>query len=319
MDFKDKYNRTFKTLRVSLINKCNMACVYCVAPNSTFEVVSNTTESKELLTLEDYILYIKKIHQTVGLKEIKLTGGEPLLFKPIDQLIEAIYAMGIPEVSLTTNGILLLQKLDALKKAGLKKINISLDAIDPETFYSITKYKSIRTIIDGIEAAIHEGFEVKINMVVLNTINEHQIIPMLEFAQSRNIKVRFLEVMRMGYLHYTSDAYFFSLENILNKVKQFTTLRELPRVANATATYWSGANGWHFGVIPNESKPFCQDCDRLRMDQYGKLYGCLSSTQSFDMHPNATKKEMQQVLIEAMKDKKDAFEGSELSMKYIGG
>jgi cyclic pyranopterin phosphate synthase len=319
MDYKDKYNRAFKTLRVSLINKCNMSCVYCVAPNATFELVSKTPDVQTLLNLEDYILYIKKIHQTVGLKEIKLTGGEPLLFKPIEQLIAAIYQMGIPEVSLTTNGILLLQKLDALKKSGLKKINISLDAIDPETFYSITKYKSIRTIIDGIEAAIHQGFEVKINMVVLNTINEHQIIPMLEFAQSRNIKVRFLELMRMGYLHYTSDTYFFSLENILNKIKQFTTVRELPRMSNATATYWSGANGWHFGIIPNESKPFCEDCDRLRMDQYGKLYGCLSTINSYTMHPHFTKYEMQQVLMDAMKDKKDAFEGSELSMKYIGG
>jgi cyclic pyranopterin phosphate synthase len=90
-------------------------------------------------------------------------------------------------------------------------------------------------------------------------------------------------------------------------------------MSNATATYWSGANGWYFGVIPNESKPFCQDCDRLRMDQYGQLYGCLSSTNSFEMKTSTTKSEMHCLLTEAMKDKKDAFEGSELSMKYIGG
>jgi cyclic pyranopterin phosphate synthase len=142
---------------------------------------------------------------------------------------------------------------------------------------------------------------------------------MLEFAQHRNIKVRFLELMRMGYLQYQSTQYFFGLEDILNKVRQLTTIRELPRLAHATATYWTAANGWCFGIIPNESKPFCQDCDRLRMDQYGQLYGCLSSSQSFPLQPNIEEHELKKTLIDAMKDKKDAFQGSDLSMKYIGG
>ncbi|MBC7451186.1 MAG: radical SAM protein, partial [Cytophagales bacterium] len=226
--------------------------------------------------------------------------------------------LGITDIKLTTNGLKLLAVLDELYEAGLRSVNISIDALDPGVFKNITGVHDIRSVLDAIDAAIASGMEVKINTVVLKGVNDHQIIPLLEYASARNIPIRFLELMKMGYLHYQESDYFFSMDEITQKIASVTSIAKMDRTASNTTTYWQTTKGAVFGVIANESEPFCSDCNRLRLDSYGNIYGCISSSEGIDVrHLSETK--VTEALQTALTQKQDRFTGSELSMKYIGG
>jgi GTP 3',8-cyclase len=310
---QDTFGREFKTLRVSLTSICNMACVYCVTPGAI-----QITKKDSVLTTEEYLSIIENIHANVGLKTIRLTGGEPLLFQDIATLIKGIVGLGITDVKLTTNGLKLSPLLDDLIEAGLKSINISLDALDPTIFRSITKVQDIRTVLDAIDNSISKGLEVKINTVVLRGINDHQIIPLLEYASSRNISIRYLELMKMGYLHYNETDHFFGMDEIVEKISAVTSVAKMERATSNTATYWQTSKGMAFGIIANESEPFCSDCNRLRLDSFGKIYGCISATDGIDIRTD-TKDSLRLSLERALSQKQDRFTGSELTMKYLGG
>jgi cyclic pyranopterin phosphate synthase len=310
---RDSFGREFKTLRVSLTSLCNMSCVYCITPG-----VAQSFPKGAVLSTQEYLSIIGKIHAQVGLKTIRLTGGEPLLFSEISLLIKGIVSLGITDIKLTTNALRLSSMLDELVAAGLKSINISLDALDPSVFSSITKVQNIRFVLDAIESAIEKGLEVKINTVVLRGINDHQIIPLLEYASSRKIAIRFLELMKMGYLHYNETDYFYSMDEIVEKIASVTSIAKMDRASSNTATYWQTSKGVVFGVIANESEPFCSDCNRLRLDSFGKIYGCISATKGIDIkkHDDIN---MLEALQMALDQKQQRFTGSEISMKYIGG
>jgi cyclic pyranopterin phosphate synthase len=310
---QDTFGREFKTLRVSLTSLCNMACVYCVTPG-----VAQSFPKESVLTTTEYLSIIEKIHAQVGLKTIRLTGGEPLLFSEIALLIKGIVSLGITDIKLTTNALRLSSMLDELMAAGLKSINISLDALDPSVFRAITKVKNIRLVLDAIESAIEKGLEVKINTVVLRGINDHQIIPLLEYASSRKIAIRFLELMKMGYLHYNETDHFYGMDEIVEKIASVTSIAKMDRASSNTATYWQTSKGVVFGVIANESEPFCSDCNRLRLDSFGKIYGCISATQGIDIKKH-DEINMLDALQTALAQKQQRFTGSEISMKYIGG
>jgi len=310
---EDTFGRQFKTLRVSLTAVCNMSCVYCVAPG-----VGHTAVNDKVLSTAEYLSIISSIHQQVGLKTIRLTGGEPLLFRELPELIQGLRALGISEIKLTTNGLKLLPLLDELYEAGLRSVNISLDALDPSVFRSITKVHDIRSVLDGIDGALHKGISVKINTVVLKGVNDHQIVPLLEYASARNIPIRFLELMKMGYLHYNELDYFYSMNEIVEKISSVTSVAKMDRAPSNTATYWQTSKGMVFGIIANESEPFCSDCNRLRLDSFGKIYGCISASEGIDVR-EVTSQETIKALQTALAQKQEYFTGSEISMKYIGG
>ncbi len=310
---QDSFGRQFKTLRVSLTSICNMACVYCVTPGAI-----HIPNAEKTLTVEAYLSIIKKIHLQVGLKTIRLTGGEPLLFKELPLLIKGIKALGITDIKLTTNGLKLLSVIESLIEAGLTSINISLDALDPSVFSNITKTHDLRSVLDGIDAALRKGVSVKINTVVLKGVNDHQIIPLLEYASARNIPIRFLELMKMGYLHYNESDYFFGMHDIVGKISSVTSVAKMERSPSSTATYWQTSKGMVFGIIANETEPFCSDCNRLRLDSYGKIYGCISASEGIQVkHQSAA--ELRFSLQNALAQKQEYFTGSEISMKYLGG
>jgi cyclic pyranopterin phosphate synthase len=313
----DEYGRRFKTLRVSVADACSMACLYCVSPNGSFASTHHPT-GKTPLTVEEYISIIASIHSINPLNVIRLTGGEPLLFKKLPELVKGVLDLGINNIKITTNGLQLSQQLRALKEAGLSSINVSLDALDPDTFHKITGVNKIRVVLDAIEDALASGLEVKLNSVVIKNKNEHQIIPLLEYAGNRNMPIRFLELMSMGYLNHSKDSFFVSQQEILNIITQVTTISKLPRMHASTSNYWMTAKGWKFGVIANDSEPFCMDCDRLRLDSYGSIFGCLSSSKSFNVK-GLKGNELIHVMKDALAEKQVRFIGSELSMKYIGG
>jgi cyclic pyranopterin phosphate synthase len=331
---EDKYGRTFRTLRVSLLNHCNLGCVYCVAgddvsgkePLAAAKEHSPTAKEhpaqdrKTTLSTPDLLAIIERLHGQLGLGTIRLTGGEPLLYTGLAELIAGIRSIGIPDIKLTTNGFLLERQAAPLKEAGLSAVNVSLDAIEEEIFFRMSKRRGVERIIRGIDAARQAGLSVKINTVVMRGMNDSQILPLLDFAFSRDLRIRYLEVMAMGHLYETAGRYLYSQKDILSVIAGRYQFTPLGRTGSATANYWQTDAGHSFGIIANESEPFCQDCDRLRLDSGGNIYGCLSSNHPIPLHRNETGMEWHSKLEAALLQKQALrFTGSDLSMLHIGG
>jgi cyclic pyranopterin phosphate synthase len=315
----DKYGRTFRTLRVSLLQHCNLGCVYCVAGDEELKQ-ANTAHEGRALGVEELLAVIRRLHGQLQLDNIRLTGGEPLLYPGLASLIEGIRAAGIPAIRLTTNGFLLERQAASLKAAGLEAVNVSIDAVDEGVFFAMSRRHSAERVIRGIDAAIKAGLEVKLNAVVMKGLNDSQIMPLLGLAFSRGLKLRFLEVMAMGHLHQDAGRYLVSQEEILRIVGERYRLEPLERATAATARYWRTDEGHVFGVIANESEPFCQDCDRLRLDSQGRIYGCLSSNHPIELELREGEEAWALKLAAALEQKQPLrFTGSDLSMLRIGG
>jgi len=267
-----------------------------------------------------FVKRIAKLHTHLALENVRLTGGEPLLYRELPQLIKGISEIGISDIKLTTNGFLLEKQAAELKKAGLKAINISLDAIDEEVFYQMSKRRQVLKVFKGIDAALASGLQVKLNAVIMKGYNEHQVLPLLDYAFEKNIPIRFLEVMAMGHLHQNHEDYIFTQQQILETVRSKYQLGRIIRKKSATANYWKTNTGQTFGIIANESAPFCQDCNRLRMDNSGNLYGCLSVNKGFYFDEHADSESLKHTLQAALQQKQLLkFTGSTLSMLKIGG
>ncbi len=312
----DPYGRKFKTLRVSLLNTCNLNCFYCTM-GSEEEINFDHRPQKSAAFFSQII---SRLHEQLDLETIRLTGGEPLLYRELPELIRNLKLIGIPQVSMTSNGYLLARQAIALRDAGLQSINVSLDAMNEADFYKMAKRGHLDRVLKGIEAALDLGIQVKLNAVIMKGMNEDQIIPLVDYAFSKNIPVRFLEVMSMGHLHHESDKYLFSQQQLLDTIATKHNFKRLPRTASATSNYWQTPAGNTFGIIANNSEPFCQDCSRLRLDAEGNMYGCLSTNHPIAMDPADNDFILQEKLQLAMSQKQlHHFTGSELSMLQIGG
>lgn len=318
----DKFGRSFKTLRVSLTNHCNLGCVYCVDDSEQASDVPVALVNNKFspLTIAQYIKIIAQLHAILQLETIRLTGGEPTLFRELIPLVEGIRNTGIAKIKMTTNGTLLSNKIQALQQAGLTSINVSLDALDPQVFRNISRRRNLLKILDGIEKSVQAGVGVKINCVVMKGLNDNQILPLLQFAKERNISIRFLELMQMGHLYGNFEDYFFPEKSILQTIARQFDFKKITREHAATAKYYVMSDGYRFGVISNESDPFCNDCNRLRLDSYGNIFGCLSNNTAINL--SECIEQPQQIhlrLEEALTHKKMKFSGSKLSMLAIGG
>lgn len=313
---RDAIGRQFKTLRLSLTSKCNFACLYCVPNDSTPQF---SQEPAKPLAPEKHVEWVKKINHLVGLKAVKLTGGEPTFYKPIIKLISMLKEAGIPRVHLTTNATHLTKLSPGLKQAGLDSINVSLDAVNQDVFSKInSKHHKLKNVLNGIESALDVGLKVKINCTIMKNINDNQVLPVFEYGTDRGISVRFLELMKMGHLFHNHNIYFFSEKKILDKISQKYDFSPMIRTKSSTSKYWVTTDNREFGIISNHSSPFCDDCDKLRLDSQEKIYGCLSSSKRFSLKEKDTN--LNEILSLALKEKQDhAFKGSALSMKYIGG
>lgn len=313
---QDKYGRAFKTLRVSLLSTCNLGCIYCTM-GSEDEIAF---DHRPQTTADDFVKIIAGLHSQLNLKTIRLTGGEPLLYRELEAVIQGIKAIGINDVRMTSNGFLLERMALKLKQAGLRSVNVSLDAMDEDSFFKMTRRKQLQRTLKGIEAAIAAGLEVKINAVIMRGQNDDQILPLLEYAFAHNIPIRFLEIMAMGHLFGHSEEHLFTQQDILDTIAARYNFIRLPRKASSTANYWQTEQGGVFGVIGNESEPFCSDCNRLRLDAEGNIYGCLSDNHPIAISGNESEFELTEKLQQAMQQKQSVhFVGSELSMMHIGG
>ncbi|PKA00231.1 molybdenum cofactor biosynthesis protein MoeA [Leptospira levettii] len=308
--------RKFEVLRISILSLCNFACVYC-APKEK-ENHSPKKTHNQYLTPELLNTNLTRLLPHINIKEVHLTGGEPTLHKDLIQLIQIVKQHSIEQIALTSNGNFDKALLEKMKSAGLTRMNFSLDSISQKGFETLSDRKNpVFQILDQIETAQKIGFDIKINSTILRGFNESEILDLLEWAGKRSIPIRFLEFMKMGPLHKEHPLYFYSAEEIRNQIKTRYQIKNYPTPQDSTAQYFVTGEGYIFGMIANHTEPFCEGCNRLRMDSQGRIYGCLSDETSFELPDSSD--EIQNTLNQAMLTKKTKFIGSELSMKYIGG
>ncbi len=283
----DTLSRPLSDLRISVTDRCNFRCTYCM-PKEVFNSSYEFLRRDDLLSFEE-ITRIAKVFAEIGVKKIRLTGGEPLLRKNIAVLIEQLCNIdGIEDISLTTNGVLLTEKMaQQLKDSGLQRITVSLDALDDETFKTISDVSfHVDKVIDAIEIADSVGLSpVKVNMVVKKGVNEHAILPMAKHFHGSDKILRFIEFMDVGSTNHWQMNDVFSAKEIIDAINQ-----ELP-IEPADANYQGEvAKRWRYkdgggevGIISSVTQPFCQSCTRARLSAEGKLYTCLFATQGKDL------------------------------------
>lgn len=264
----DGYGRTVNYLRISVTERCNFRCQYCM-PEKPFSWVPK----ENLLTFEELFLFVK-VAIDEGVTKIRLTGGEPLLREDLDTFIKMIsdYKPNI-DLALTTNGYLLPETAQRLKDAGLKRVNISLDSLRAETAAKIAGRDVLDRVLKGIEKALEVGLKVKINMVPLKGINEDEILDILEYCKARNIKVRFIEYMENR--HADQALRGMHGKEILAKVKQRHTIKALGREGASPSFNYLLEDGTEFGLIDPHKHDFCENCNRIRLTAEGNLIPCL--------------------------------------------
>lgn len=285
----DKLNRPLRDLRVSVTDRCNFRCVYCM-PKSVFNKEYKFLPRKELLSFEEITRVVKTAAQ-FGVSKVRLTGGEPLIRNDLEQLVEWIANVdGITDISLTTNASLLTKKRAAsLHSAGLQRLNVSLDAIDDETFKRVNDVDiGVQSVLDGIENASDAGFEsIKVNMVVKKGLNDHSILPMAEFFHGTGQILRFIEFMDVGSTNAWDLSSVVTSQEIADRINEELPIK--PVEANyrgEVAKRWQYVDGGgEIGIITSVSEPFCGDCSRARLSATGSIYTCLFAGSGHDLRP----------------------------------
>jgi GTP 3',8-cyclase len=277
----DSYNRPINYLRMSLTDRCNLRCVYCMPEQGVPKLIH-----EDILTYEE-LLRLARLSVGLGIEKIRLTGGEPLVRKNIGDLIKALGEIpGIRDISLTTNGVLLAEQAQGLWEAGVKRINISLDTLDPQNFSRITRLGFFDQVWEGIQEAERIGFSpIKINVVALRGINEDEILDFGRLSCEKPYHIRFIEFMPVGTENGWSAERFLSSEDILKKLKVLGPLFPINGQGldgPAKRMSYAGAKG-EIGLISPISEHFCPSCNRLRLTAEGRLRVCLFSDEETDL------------------------------------
>ena len=277
----DVYNRPVKDLRISVTDRCNFRCTYCM-PLDKYEWI----DKKEILTFEE-IARLANLFVGLGVEKIRLTGGEPLVRQNLDQLVVKLSAIeGLKDLCLTTNGALLAEKIDALKTAGLKRLNVSIDTLNPEKFTRMTKRGDLRKVLEGVFAAKQRGVQrIKLNAVIERGVNDDDIIPLVEFSRENGFAVRFIEYMDVGNANNWTSAKLVSKREILEKISSRFPLKEVGRdQGSAPSVDYEFVDGrGDVGVIASITEPFCSSCTRIRLTADGKAVSCLFSQTGHDL------------------------------------
>jgi GTP 3',8-cyclase len=286
----DTLHRPLRDLRISVTDRCNLRCTYCM-PREVFDHEHAFLPRAELLSFEE-IERLAKLFIRLGVQKIRLTGGEPLLRRGIEQLIERLArlqsAAGEPlEIALTTNGVLLGKKAQSLKDAGLSRVTVSLDGLSVATFRRMSDSSvPVGMVLEGIAEAQRVGFtSIKVNMVVKRGVNDHEIIPMAEHFRNSGIILRFIEYMDVGCTNdWRMDDVVPACE-ILDRIAQHHSLHQVdPNYKGEVAERWRYADGsGEIGLIASVTQAFCDECTRARLSTDGKLYTCLFATDGADL------------------------------------
>ena len=283
---QDHLGRPLSALRVSVIDQCNLRCTYCM-PADVFNKNYPYLRPEDILSFDE-ILFVIQSAMRLGVNKIRLTGGEPLLRPNLNQLIHKIKALGIEEVALTTNGLLLDEQADALYHAGLDRVTVSLDALHPNLFQKISgRSISIQKVLDGLQAAKNVGFKnMKINAVIQRGVNESEIYPLAQYARTEGFQLRFIEFMDVGHTNDWSNDQVVTGREILQLLQTYWPITPVIPPQNHVAREWVYDDGLgKIGFINSVSEAFCGGCDRGRLTADGIFYTCLFSAKGLDLKP----------------------------------
>ena len=330
----DSLGRTLRDLRISVTDRCNFRCVYCM-PKDLFGPDYTFLPQSELLSFEE-IARLARVFKGHGIEKIRLTGGEPLLRRHLERLVAMLADIGGLDLTLTTNGALLARKARDLKAAGLERVTVSLDALDDDVFRAMNDVDfPVARVLEGIDAAAAAGLApVKVNMVVKRGVNEHEVLPMARRFKDSGHVLRFIEYMDVGH----SNGW--RLDDVVSSAEIVRAVdRELPLeplTANYTgevAERWRYTDGsGEIGVVSSVTQAFCRDCTRARLATDGKLYTCLFATEGHDLRAllrgGATDDEIGNVLAAIWQRRDDRYSEvrsqntvalPKVEMSYIGG
>jgi len=337
----DGLRRPMLDLRISVTDRCNLRCSYCM-PGDVFDKNHVFLPRSELLTLEE-IVRVATLFVRSGVRKIRLTGGEPLLRRGIEKLIEKLAelrtASGEPvEIALTTNGVLLSAKAQALKEAGLSRITVSLDGLTEETFRRMSGTNaSVSSVLEGINAAQEAGLSpIKVNMVVQRGVNDHEILPMAEYFRNTGIILRFVEYMDVGSTNGWAMDEVLPAQQVVDMISARYPLSPLDAsCAGEVASRWAYADGGgEIGQIASVTQTFCHECTRIRLSTDGKLYTCLFAEHAAAdlrelLRYGKSDAEISHTIINCWQDRSDrysemrhdvsALPRNKIEMSYIGG
>jgi cyclic pyranopterin phosphate synthase len=283
VDALDTFGRPLRDLRISVTDRCNFRCVYCM-PKEVYGRDHRFLERRELLTFEE-IARIARTFVAAGVKKIRITGGEPLVRRDLERLIELLAALDV-DLTLTTNGSLLPAKAQALADAGLTRITVSLDSLDDATFRALNDVDfPVDRVIEGIDAAVAAGLPVKVNAVVKRGSNDDQIVPMAAFFRGRGQTLRFIEYMDVGHTNgWRLDDVVPAAEIVAALDAEFGVEPAEANYRGEVAKRWRYRDGaGEFGVIASVTQPFCGDCTRARLSAEGRLFTCLFAVRGHDL------------------------------------
>ena len=329
----DLLGRALRDLRISVTDKCNFCCPYCM-PKSRFGPGHRFLPRAEALDANE-IVRLATVFQSLGVTKIRLTGGEPLLRTDLVDIVSGIAAIGMQDIALTTNGALLRRWAARLRAAGLHRVTVSLDSLDPAVFARMSDSRiEVGEVLDGIAAAREAGLApIKLNCVVQRGLNEDGLLDLVDFARREGLSLRCIEYMDVGATNGWRMADVVSGEEILERVSKIHPLVEDAPDPTAVARRYRFADGkGELGVITSVSRPFCGDCTRARLGVDGKLYTCLFATTGIDLREplrsGASDDELRGIIASRWQRRDDRYselrglgvtDGERIEMSYIGG
>ena len=281
MQLIDQFNRKVDYIRVSVTDRCDFRCVYCMSEKMTF------LSKSAVLSLEE-IERVIKVFSELGIKKVRLTGGEPLVRKGIDKLFQSIGKIkALDEITLTTNGSQLQSKAQMLKDSGVERINISLDSLNPFTFKKLTRTGDLNKVLDGIHAAIKVGFKkIKLNTVLMKKLNEEELYDLVDYAIKYYLDISFIEEMPLGETIYDRQSTSVNNNDILLKLKEKYSLSKTDISTGGPAAYFGIKNTQtKVGLISPHSHNFCENCNRVRITCKGELFLCLGHDTKIELMP----------------------------------
>jgi len=325
----DPLGRIHTNLRISVTDRCNIRCFYCMpAENVTFR------PRNELLTFEEIERFVR-VAATLGVNKVRLTGGEPLVRNELSTLVSRLAGVpGIEDLAMTTNGLLLAEQAANLKSAGLDRLNISLDTLDEKIFQRISRRPGLDRVLEGIFAAEQAGFEkIRLNAIAIRGLTEHEIVPLAQFARKHHFELRFIEFMPLDADHAWKNEDVLSGESMRRILeKAIGPLEPVQRndPSQPAVDYQFADGKGRIGFINPVSEPFCGNCNRLRLTAEGQIQNCLFSTEEWDaralLRGNGTDKELCQLIRDCVNAKRPAhgigetdFQQPSRAMYQIGG
>ena len=278
-DLVDPFGRVIRDLRISVTDRCNFRCTYCMPAEGM-----DWLPRSEVLTFEEIHRVSRIFVERFGVEGIRLTGGEPTVRAHLPMLISQLSGLGV-DLAMTTNGATLRNSAEELRSAGLRRINISLDTLHADRFEQMTRRNELENVLAGIDAAVAAGFSpVKINAVIERGVNDDEIVDLARFGRERGVEVRFIEFMPLDATGHWANDRVVGQDEIVERIAEVFPLEQMPARGAAPADRWRYLDGaGTVGVIPSVTKPFCGDCDRVRLTAEGQFRTCLFATDEFDL------------------------------------